>query len=397
MNMRINCTIMVGVIYKGSGFKGLLEYLLDAGGRNGKILSVLAFEGVNVPFDGEGRDVYDPSRIAGSFRLQAELRPGISKPVRHLILSGMEGDRKKLSPEMWRAIARDYMREMGIKDTQYLIVEHKEKNNPHIHIVYNAVDNHGAALKEGNFKRKNVEVCRDITKQYKLGWGRVKAVSVSDVHKPKEQVRYTLAREVTRALNSAIDLADLQSILKGRGIGMRVKSYPQNGRMGIVFEAKGVNRDTLCFSGSSLGRHLSYPGIKNILENKNRFHEALKWGRRVMESDGEKIRLGPKALRYINNLRDVILLVDSQQAWIAQLRPNEAKALAAVLNVVKHSRTLLSLANIMARPEDRYRIQTASPPRRRIAPEEIRQRRDEGAAGGIGASFEDNRYVSRIQ
>ena len=394
--MKKNYIIMVGVIYKGSGFMGLLNYLLDTGSRNGKILSVLAFAGVNVPFDEEGRDVYDPSLIASSFRLQAGLRPGISKPVRHLVLSGVEADRKKLSPELWRAIARDYMMEMGIKDTQYFIVEHKEKNNPHIHIVYNAVDNYGAALKDGNFKRKNVEVCRSLTKQYKLGWGRIKAVSVSDVHNPKEQVRYSLAREVTGALYYANSLSDLQNILKRKGIGMRVKSYPQDGRKGIVFETNGVNGELVCFSGISLGRHLSYHCIKNILSNKYKFHEALKWARRVMASDYEMARIDPQAHQYINRLQDILLLVDSRQAWIAQLRPKEAKALATVLNIAGHAKDLLNLANIMARPEDRYRVQTASPPRRKMTAEDLQQRRDEEAAGGTNVSFEDVRFTSNI-
>ena len=164
-----------------------------------------------------------------------------------------------------------------------------------------------------------------------------------------------------------------------------------------MFEVKGVKGDTLCFSGSSLGRHLSYSNIKYILENKYRFHEALKWGHRVMGSDREKCRIGPQALRYIYNLDDVLLLIDAQHARIAQVRPQEAKVLATVLNVARHSRTLLSLANIMAHPDDRYAIKHATaPPRRKKDPEELRQRRDEEAAGGIDASFEDSRYEQWI-
>lgn len=115
-----------------------------------------------------------------------------------------------------------------------------------------------------------------------------------------------------------------------------------------------------------------------------------------MASDYEMARIDPQAHQYINRLQDILLLVDSRQAWIAQLRPKEAKALAAVLNIAGHAKDLLSLANIMARPEDRYRVQTASPPRRKMTAEDLQQRRDEEAAGGTNVSFEDVRFTSNI-
>ena len=40
-------------------------------------------------------------------------------------------------------LAREYMEKTGIKDTQYIIARHHDQKHPHIHIVYNRVDNNG--------------------------------------------------------------------------------------------------------------------------------------------------------------------------------------------------------------------------------------------------------------
>ena len=40
-------------------------------------------------------------------------------------------------------MAREYMEKMGIKDTQYIIGRHFDKEHPHVHIAFNRIDNNG--------------------------------------------------------------------------------------------------------------------------------------------------------------------------------------------------------------------------------------------------------------
>ena len=40
-------------------------------------------------------------------------------------------------------VAKEYMKKMGIKDTQYVIVRHHNTPNPHCHLIFNRVDNSG--------------------------------------------------------------------------------------------------------------------------------------------------------------------------------------------------------------------------------------------------------------
>ncbi len=57
-------------------------------------------------------------------------------------------------------IAQDYMKQMGIENTQYIIARHFDKEHPHIHLVYNRVDNNGKTITDSNdrfSKRENLQ------------------------------------------------------------------------------------------------------------------------------------------------------------------------------------------------------------------------------------------------
>lgn len=182
---------MYAFCHKGSGFSGALDYILDAEGMNNKIVQLLGSEGVDIPLDQKGHPIFDTRSIAQSFQIQAAMRPGISKPVRHLILSCPPEDKEKLSPRLWVQIAKEYMGAMHIDNTQFIIAAHKEKDNPHIHIIYNYVNNYGESVEEKFFKKRSTEACRAITEKYDLHWGSEKALSqLEAIHKPEDQILY---------------------------------------------------------------------------------------------------------------------------------------------------------------------------------------------------------------
>ena len=78
---------MYAFIHQGTNFTGALDYILDSHGVNNKIVQLLGSEGVDVPTDKDGKPVLDADAMAVSFRIQASMRPQVSKPVQHLILS----------------------------------------------------------------------------------------------------------------------------------------------------------------------------------------------------------------------------------------------------------------------------------------------------------------------
>ena len=88
--------------------------------------------------------------IIRSFCMQTEMNPGLKKPVGHIALSYSVVDAPKLTDEKMVQLAQEYMREMKITDTQYIIVRHQDREHPHVHIVFNRIDNNGKTISDSN-------------------------------------------------------------------------------------------------------------------------------------------------------------------------------------------------------------------------------------------------------
>ena len=107
---------MIGKIKKGSGFKGCVNYVLGK-----EQATLLHAEGVLAE---SNRDI-----IRG-FILQAGMNPDLKKPVGHIALSYSPVDAPKLTDGKMVQLAQEYMREMKITDTQYIIVRHQDREHP---------------------------------------------------------------------------------------------------------------------------------------------------------------------------------------------------------------------------------------------------------------------------
>jgi type IV secretory pathway VirD2 relaxase len=66
------------------------------------------------------------------------------------------------------AIAHDYMCRMGIKETQYIIARHHDTDHPHIHIVFNRIDNNGRTISDHNDLFRSEKICKELTSRYGL-------------------------------------------------------------------------------------------------------------------------------------------------------------------------------------------------------------------------------------
>lgn len=146
---------MIAKIVKGKGFRGVVNYILNQE-KKAEIL------------DSDGVMLDDPEAIIESFNFQTELNPRILKPAGHISLNFSVQDQEKLSNELMIKIARDYMSRMGIKDTQYLIARHYDKEHPHVHLVYNRIDNTGNTISDRNDRFRSGKICKDLTQKYKL-------------------------------------------------------------------------------------------------------------------------------------------------------------------------------------------------------------------------------------
>lgn len=96
--------------------------------------------------DSEGVRNYDYKMMAADFEMQRTLRRSLSKAVFHGIISFYPGE--KVEDKMMVEIAKEYLQEMKITQTQFAVVKHIEKNHQHLHIIANLVNNNGETIKD---------------------------------------------------------------------------------------------------------------------------------------------------------------------------------------------------------------------------------------------------------
>ena len=142
----------MGKVMTGKSFGGCVRYNLQ------KPDAIL--------LDSQGLRVDDMQTIIDDFNLQRKTNAGLGKAVGHIALSWSVEDKKRLSSDNMAEVARLYMVQMGIADTQYLVVQHNDRPHPHLHIVYNRVDDFGKTISDQFQKQRNAKVCKDITLTY---------------------------------------------------------------------------------------------------------------------------------------------------------------------------------------------------------------------------------------
>jgi len=247
---------MIGKVMTGRSFSGCVRYVVQKQGAR-----VLEAEGI--------RTDSVPAMVA-DFRLQRQLNPELGKAVGHIALSWSAQDRPKLSDQVKAERAREYLEKMQIRDTQYLIVEHRDREHPHLHIVYNRVNYRGKTITDKLQRRRNAQVCREMTERHGYylapGKGQVNRQQLTGADKAK----YALHEAISTALGKARDWQELEALLQQKGITIHYKYRSSTEQVqGISFR-----QGELSFKGSAISRNFSYSGISKQLE-RNRQQERL--------------------------------------------------------------------------------------------------------------------------
>ena len=252
---------MIAKIMKGSGFKGVINYILDP--KKGTEL-----------IDCSGVRTDSISHIAQSFIDQTKLNPRVGKVVGHISLSFSVQDSSKLSNKFMAQMAHEYMEKMGIKDTQYIIGRHFDKEHPHVHIAFNRIDNNGKTISDRNDRFRSEKICKELTAKYSLyfagGKENVKEHRLKEPDKTKYEIYQALKTEIAQCRN----WKDLLAHLKKQDIDVRFK-FKSNSQevQGIIFEKNGYH-----FNGSKVDRGFSYSKIDFALQQNNREHEQQTQG-----------------------------------------------------------------------------------------------------------------------
>ena len=248
---------MIAKIKTRADFGGIVNYANDQKNKK-KSATLLAHEGVCA---------INNKAIADSFQIQASMRPKVKSPVKHVSLAFSSQDISRFPDDeegdaLMVEIAKKWMEQMGIRNTQYIIARHHDTKHPHCHLVFNRIDNEGNLISDSNERIRNVKVCRALTKEYGLYFAPKNSKARNKKRlRPHQLRKYTLRSSVLDARANSRSWNDFFSILKGQGIDMRF-NYAENSD-----KIRGISfcMDEFSIAGSKLDRDLSFNNLCTML------------------------------------------------------------------------------------------------------------------------------------
>lgn len=239
---------MIGKVKTGKSFGGCVRYNLER--DQATILYADGIRTDSIP------------HIIQDFNMQRKMNPELGQAVGHIVLSWSAEDRGKLNPVLMAERAKEYLEKMKINNTQCMVVQHTDREHPHIHIIYNRVDNQSKTISDQFQRKRNAEVCKQLT----LKHGYHMAKGKERVNRPRltgaDKIRYELYDAIRKALPRSKSWQELESALKKQNISLEYKFKSGTTEVqGISFiqgEAK--------FKGSAIDRTLSYSNLNRQLQ-----------------------------------------------------------------------------------------------------------------------------------
>lgn len=210
----------------------------------------------------EGVRGHDYKLMAADFELQQQLRPSKTKACFHSILSFYPGE--KPSDALMKEIAKRYLKELGITNTQYAVSKHTDKAHLHMHIVANMVNNQGRAISDSWIGLRGKKIAQRLTQEYKLIPALRKNLQLTNLEalSQSEANKYKIYIAISEDLPHCKTLQELEQRLLNLGIETQYKYKGQTQeKQGISFKLENI-----CFKGSQVDRKFSFAGLEKTLE-----------------------------------------------------------------------------------------------------------------------------------
>ena len=192
------------------------------------------------------------------------MRPSLTKAVFHGIISFYPGE--KIEDKMMADIAKEYLQEMKIMDTQFAIVKHIDKNHLHLHIIANLVNNNGDAIKDNWIGLRGKKVSQSLTLKYGLREANSKNLSLTNLEalNEKEATKYIIYQAILELLPHCKSLHDLKEKLVKKKIETLYKYKGQTNELqGISFRMGDYK-----YKGSEIDRRFSVNNLQKILQQQ---------------------------------------------------------------------------------------------------------------------------------
>lgn len=232
---------MMGKVMKsGKSFKGCVAYCM-----NKQDAKVLLADGVRLT---------NANQATQDFNMQRKLNARLGQAVGHIALAFSPKDASMLTDERMIIIAQQYLDRMKIADTQVLIVKHNDTNHPHVHIIYNRVNNQGKTIPDSLLREKNARVAKALTLEHRLFISAGKKEVNRQKLKGADLAKYQIYDAIKSTMLKARNMNELEQLLNRQGITMDYKY-----RSGTK-EVQGINfiKGDYKFKGSEIDRNMSY-------------------------------------------------------------------------------------------------------------------------------------------
>lgn len=244
---------MIAKNIKGKSFKGCVRYVMNDTAK------LLEAEGV---LAGTTED------IIRSFAMQRSGRKEVKQPVGHIPISFAPEDKERMTNDFMLQLAKEYMEEMGIRNTQYIIVRHHNTGNEHLHIVYNRINNDLKLISVNHDYKRNIKVCKKFKDKHGLTYGKGKERVKREKLKNPDKVKYHIYDTIKAVLSQCKDEKELQSLLLKSEIKTEFKLKRTTGEV----EGLSFRYGDFSFKGSQVDRKFSYGNLKKVFQ-KNQSEE----------------------------------------------------------------------------------------------------------------------------
>lgn len=249
---------MIAYIIGGSGFGGCVDYVTrrkleeklykeQSKGQKADerkyesnsgedIIDHLSKDWKLISSSGDIRIYEGRKAMADDIARPSQQRKPIKDPVGHISLDFHPSDAPNMTDELMTEVAQDYMRQMGLTNTPYIVVRHYDKAHPHCHIVFSRVDYDGKILTQTTNFKKNERVCKALNLKHRLMQGKSKLNTDVSKLRGKEKVRYQLVHDIARVYltPSVTDWNSYVDLLRRNGISVKEK-IGKSGRVNLYY------------------------------------------------------------------------------------------------------------------------------------------------------------------
>ena len=277
---------MIGKTSIGTSFGGCVRYQFEGHKHSQDQKQAEILEAVGVRMN-------SASSMTADFNRGRLLNPDLGRAVWHTSVSFNPDDAAKLTNEKMLAVAQDYVKGMGLDQTQYVIIRHHDQPHPHFHLIANRVDNGGQTISDShNYARsqtllKELSIKHELTPVAHRRAQKQRPEQLQGADLSRHQIRQALSQVLASCSNAQAFGAGMSA----RGITYQVRKNELGKSVGVSFA-----KDGHTFKGSDIERQYSHGGIvKQIQANYARLQQQQAAAVQQQAADeAKRVKLAPE-------------------------------------------------------------------------------------------------------